>query len=323
VAAIATASGDAVKLVKFEHPRQTSLFLEQLSILTEGGRKPTVVMEPTGTYGDAIRYQLHQRGLKVHMMPPKHTHDFAEVFDGVPSMHDAKAAVVLAKLQAIKPARVWTPDSDERRDMRAWVDQRRLIGRTLAMYYGQLEAMLARHWPEAWTLLDVHRQRSAVALLKTLPGPKAIAADPDGAKELLRKASRGLFDKDRRDERVASASTTTGVPMTCGEQEKLRAIVEQLDADQQRLRAVDDKLRELVEKDEALMPMTSVVGPACSAAIGSLVGLPTAFENARAFEKAMGLNLKEKSSGNVTGRLSITFRALGTARGRVTRQNNR
>lgn len=52
VAAIATASGDAVKLVKFEHPRQTGLFLDQLSILTKGGRKPTVV-----TYGDAVRYQ--------------------------------------------------------------------------------------------------------------------------------------------------------------------------------------------------------------------------------------------------------------------------
>jgi transposase len=101
-------------------------------------------MEPTGTCGDAIRYQCHQRGLTVHMMPPKHTHDFAEVFDGVPSMYDAKAAVVLAKLQAIKPARAWAPDSDERRDMRAWVDQRRLIGRMLAIYYGQLEAMMAR-----------------------------------------------------------------------------------------------------------------------------------------------------------------------------------
>ena len=40
VAAIATSSGDAVKLVKFEHPRQTGRFLEQLSILTEGGQKP-------------------------------------------------------------------------------------------------------------------------------------------------------------------------------------------------------------------------------------------------------------------------------------------
>lgn len=314
VAAFATASGDAVKLVKFEHPRQTGLFLEQLCLLIEGGRKPTVVMEPTGTYGDAIRYQCHQRGLTVHMMPPKHTHDFAEVFDGVPSMHDAKAAVVLAKLQAIKPARAWAPDSDERRDMRAWVDQRRLIVQALAIDYGQLEAMMARHWPEAWAHIDVYRQRSSVTLMKTFPGPEAIAADPDGAKELLRKASRGQFDKVHLDALIAAAATTTGVPMTSGESEKLRAIMEHLDAQQRRLRAVDDKLSEFVEKDEALRQMASVVGPACSAAIGALVGSPTDYGNARAFEKAMGLNLKEKSSGNVTGRLSITKRGPGLVR---------
>ena len=314
VASIATALGDAVKLVKFEHPRQTELFLEQLSILKEAGHKPIVVMEPTGTYGDAVRYQCHRRGLTVHMMPPKHTHDFAEVFDGVPSMHDAKAAVVLAKLQAIKPARAWAPDSDARRDMRAWVDQRRLLGRTLAIHYGHLEAMMARHWPEAEAHFDVYRQRSWMALMKILPGPNAIAAEPDGAKELLRKASRGHFDKEHLEGLIASAEKTTGVPMTGGEQEKLRAIVEQIEAQLQRLAVVDRKLSEFVEQDDVLRQMTTVVGPACSAAIGALVGPPTDFENAGAFEKAMGLNLKEKSSGNVNGRLSITKRGPGVVR---------
>ena len=314
VAAIATVTGEVVKLVKFEHPRQTELFLSQVSLLREAGQEPTVVMESTGTYGDAVRYQCHRRGLPVHMMPPKHTHDFAEILDGVPSMHDGKAAVVLAKLQAVKPARAWAPESDERRDMRAWVDQRRLIGRTLGLYYGHLEAMMARHWPEAWSHIDVCRQRSWIALIKVLPGPQAIAAEPDVAKELLRKASRGQFDVARVDALVASAQTTTGVPMTAGEREKLRALVEQLELQLQRLTTVDSKLSELVERDDALRPMTTVVGPACSAAIGALVGAPTEFENAGAFEKAMGLNLKEKSSGNVKGRLSITKRGPGSVR---------
>ena len=165
VAAIATAVGEVVKLIKFEHPRQTGSFLQMLRVLGEGGQKPSVVMEPTGTYGDALRHQCHQQGLSVHMMPPKHTHDFAEVLDGVPSMHDAKAAVVLAKLQAIKPARAWLPESEERRDLRARVDQRRPISCTLALYHGHLEGMLARHWPEAELHLDVYRQRSWMTLM--------------------------------------------------------------------------------------------------------------------------------------------------------------
>ena len=84
VAAIATTSGEVLKLVKFEDPRQTTVFLGLLRALHEANRKPVVVMEPTGTYGDALRHQCHAMGLAVHMMPPKHSHDFAEVLDGVP-----------------------------------------------------------------------------------------------------------------------------------------------------------------------------------------------------------------------------------------------
>jgi hypothetical protein len=88
VAAIATAAGEVLKLVRFEHPRQTWLFLHLLEALREAKLEPKVVMEPTGTYGDALRYQCHRREIAVHMMPPKYSHDFAEVLDGVPSMHD-------------------------------------------------------------------------------------------------------------------------------------------------------------------------------------------------------------------------------------------
>jgi hypothetical protein len=55
VAAIATATGDVLKLVKFEHPRQTGAFLRLLEALQSAKREPVVVMEPTGTYGDASR----------------------------------------------------------------------------------------------------------------------------------------------------------------------------------------------------------------------------------------------------------------------------
>jgi hypothetical protein len=48
VAVIATVAGEVVKLVKFEHPRQTEIFLKQVSILGEAGHIPSVVMEPTG-----------------------------------------------------------------------------------------------------------------------------------------------------------------------------------------------------------------------------------------------------------------------------------
>jgi len=314
VAAIATEAGDVLKLVKFEHPRQTAAFLELLRALQQAECKPVVVMEPTGTYGDALRYQCHALGLPVHMMPPKHSHDFAEVLDGVPSMHDPKAATVLAKLQAIKPARAWEPQSETRRDLRAWVDQRHPIARVLAIYQGHLEAMLVRHWPEFGDHFDVYEQRSWFALLKEFPGPQAMTGASEAAGQTLRKASRGQLGPVRVRAIIGSAKSTTGVPMTGGEQERLRVIAEQIELQTHRLDAVDAKLTELVAEDAVLTRMATAVGPACAAAIGSLVGSPLDFPNARALEKAIGLNLKEKSSGNTKGQMSITKRGPGQVR---------
>jgi transposase len=64
------------------------------------GRQMVVAMEPTGTYGDALRQALERAGLVVHRVSPKNASDFAEMFDGVPSQHDGKDAAVIAELAA-------------------------------------------------------------------------------------------------------------------------------------------------------------------------------------------------------------------------------
>jgi len=51
VAGFATAAGEVLKLVKFEHPRQTAAFVGVVRALQQAEKKPVVVMEPTGTYG--------------------------------------------------------------------------------------------------------------------------------------------------------------------------------------------------------------------------------------------------------------------------------
>ena len=56
------------------------------------GRHVIVALEPTGTYGDALRQALQRAGLEVHRVSPKHASDYAEVFDGVPSQHGKDAA---------------------------------------------------------------------------------------------------------------------------------------------------------------------------------------------------------------------------------------
>jgi hypothetical protein len=52
----------------------------------------TVVMESTGTYGDAMRHQFRQAGFALYQASAKRVHDAKEIFDGVPSLHDCMDA---------------------------------------------------------------------------------------------------------------------------------------------------------------------------------------------------------------------------------------
>ncbi len=90
-----------MRLVRFEHPRQTPLFVELVTALKERLEgKLTASLEPTGTYGDAVRLALYERGVSIMMVSPKRTHDSAAVFERVESLHDPKCADILVTSRA-------------------------------------------------------------------------------------------------------------------------------------------------------------------------------------------------------------------------------
>ena len=130
------------------------------------GRKLTVALEPTGTYGDALRYALTQAGLNVHRVEGKASHAYAEIFDGVPSQHDRKDAAVVAELAAVGKSKPWPYDagSVENQERTYWVQRVEAAQGTMQIGTGRLEGLLARHWPEATQVL----QLNSVSLLKTL-----------------------------------------------------------------------------------------------------------------------------------------------------------
>ncbi len=140
----------------------------------------TVAMEPTGTYGDAVRQALDDAELCVHRVSPKASHDYAEVFDGVPSQHDGKDAAVIAELSALGKSGSWRYESPSLIDqeMSYWVDWMDAHRRQKAMWVGRLESLLARHWPEATRLLKL----SSSTLLRVLEhygGPAALGNDKE------------------------------------------------------------------------------------------------------------------------------------------------
>ena len=71
-------------------------------------------MEPTGTYGDVLRQALFDAGIRTERVSPKVAHDYAEVFDGVPSQFDGKDAAVVAELAALGKSQEWKYEDAQR-----------------------------------------------------------------------------------------------------------------------------------------------------------------------------------------------------------------
>ena len=114
VAALADAGGHVLHTICWKAPEQNLAVLSILRSFRAAGVTVEAVMEPSGTYGDVLRYQLEQDAFPVFMVSGKRTYDAKEIFDGVPSLHDAKSAAIIARLHAdglsTRTLRIHRPD---------------------------------------------------------------------------------------------------------------------------------------------------------------------------------------------------------------------
>ena len=97
---------------RFERPWRTENPMEIPSLVSlikrmSMGRTLVVAMESSGTYGDSLRQALADNEIKSERVGNKASHDYAEVFDGVPSQHDGKDAAVVAELAALCKSMPW------------------------------------------------------------------------------------------------------------------------------------------------------------------------------------------------------------------------
>jgi transposase len=111
-----------------------------------------------------------------------------------------------------------------------------------------------------------------------------------------------------------SAATTLGLPMVAEEEALVRWQAKGLTETHRELRTIERAIEQAVAGDAALTPMAEVVGRVTSAVLVASQGSPLDYPDARRYCKALGLNLKEHSSGTHQGRLAITKRGPSLAR---------
>jgi transposase len=311
-AALMKPDRSVIDTIKWVHPEQTPEMAERVAQHVGVGNVE-VVLEPSGTYGDALRGYLTDLGFAVYRVSPKRVHDAAELYDGVPSLHDAKSAYLVARAHLDGASARWEELSASRRDHHALTAE-------LDIYQGQhqanlnrLEAYLNRHWPEVVRILDLSTV-SLQSLIGEYGDPKEVSEHREAAARLLRRSGRGFLSGEKIEQVLESSETTLGLPCTPGERHLLQRLGQELLRTHKALMAIEHRIEKVVDSDRVLTRMARVVGKTTSLVLQTTLGTPLDYPNPHSYLKALGLNLKERSSGKHVGQLKITKRGPGKAR---------
>ena len=287
-----------------------------VSLLQRIGRERPLklAMEPTGTYGDVLRQAIADAGLVLERVSAKAAHDYAEIFDGVPSQHDGKDAAVVAELAALGKSSEWRYEASSETDqeMAYWVDWMDAQLRQYVMWLGRLEGLVSRHWPEATQWLEL----SSGTLLRALGeygGPSKLCGDAGAAAQLAKwggcylkpETIRGLLD---------SARASVGVRQTEIDRRRMQQYAAQAMAARKEMARSKRRLEKLARGNAVIQAQAKAVGVATACVLWVYLGDPSDYHCGEAYRKAMGLNLTERSSGMYQGKLKISKRGFSQVR---------
>ena len=177
----------------------------------------------------------------------------------------------------------------------------------------RLEASLCRHWPEVTYLLSLG-SATLEHLLKKYGSADCIAAKAKEAKQAMRKIGGNFLSQTKINQVIASAGTTLGMRCTDAEARYLQALATEMAHSRLQGNRAKRKLEALIDNDDELRELGHLIGRVTTAILLSVHLDPRKFTCAKRFQKAMGLNLKEKSSGRYVGQLKLTKRGSSRAR---------
>jgi transposase len=298
---------------RVKNPREIPT-LAALAKRIQVDRKLVVAMESSGTYGDALRQAMSDSGIEIQRIGGKAAHDYAEVFDGVPSQHDGKDAAVVAELAALGKGKPWPYQSADswEEELNYWVEEMVTQRQIVTLWQGRLEGLVARHWPEALQVLKLS-SGTLLRILKLYGSPQALAADTEAPTRVARWGG-WLLSAKKIDELLAGARSSVGVRAGAWQQRQIQEYAEKALAARQQSDRAQQRLRQLAAGHPVLQAQGKAVGVPTACVMWVCTGDPRKFDSAAAYRKAMGLNLAERSSGTYKGKLRISKR--GSARTR-------
>jgi transposase len=145
------------------------------------------------------------------------------------------------------------------------------------------------------------------------PGAQ-IAVHATIAAKNMRIWGRSMLSEEKITKVIHSASQTLGQPCLESERRFFQALAEEMRLRRRQLKQAKLALETIIKSAPELEEIGALIGLVTTSVLLSCHLDPRRYASARSYQKAMGLNLKEKSSGRHVGQLRITKRGSAMAR---------
>lgn len=297
-------------LIQWHLLDETALLIQHLKNLNA---KIEVVMESTSTYGDALRYQCQQAGFAVFQVSAKRVHDAREIYDGVPSLHDAKSAWLIAKLHKEGMTKPWLGASEQERQFNAMHLELELYQNQYRGNLNRLEAHLSRYWPEVLCYFELSSV-TLEQLVLNYGSAQQVAGNAEQAALDMRLWGRQMLTNEKIAAVIEGAKTSIGTVANAAEIHYLKALAKELEHARLQAQTAQKALEKQVECATELGEMVATIGKVTTAVLVGNHLDPRLYDNPKSYQKALGLNLTEKSSGQLKGRARISKRGSSLAR---------
>ncbi|WHX50202.1 IS110 family transposase [Paenibacillus woosongensis] len=290
------------------------IFYERILDAMRKFNKTNVIIgiEPTGHYWLNLAYFLDERGIPLVMCNPMHVRRSKELDDNLQSKHDAKDALVIARL--VKDGRYSYPRilKDAEAELRVGATLRASLVEELNTVKNKLIRWTDRYFPEFVQVFPSFG-KMALAALACTPFPSDVAnKEPEELLNLYRQVEGMKSPQQPKAKKLIdfariSIGVTEGQTMARIEVATLVQRYHQLEKE---LDTLQEKLTEIVQASAEYEWLKTVPGLGDTTLIDLLseIGSFSHYQHPRQLIKLAGLTLRENSSGQHKGQKRISKR---------------
>ena len=289
------------------------LYHRILDAMRDFGKSEVIVgIEPTGHYWLNLAYFLDERGIPLAMANPMHVKKSKELDDNLPTKHDRKDALVIARL--IKDGRFSYPRilKDMEAELRVGSTFRGKLTEELGAVKNMITRWLDRYFPE-FTQVFPSFGKMAMAVLECTPFPSDFnQKQPDEVLALYRQVE-GLKSPQRPKALRLIEVASNSIGVTEGREMariEIATLVRRYHQLEQEIESITQHLVELIKTSVEYEWLSTVPGLGDTTIVDLLaeIGSFSHYEDPRQLIKLAGLTLRENSSGQHKGQKRISKR---------------